>query len=134
MKYITLSILLFVLATACDPLRRIQMKNKSGSDVEITWTLKESDTLQKTAFFMSNSDKVKFDLKPSRPYNEVNMSFGIGSWTADTLRSVTNSLESLQIKSAGGTIHLKSPEDIYNFLSNRKKGITKRKIVIDVRR
>ena len=114
----------------CSPLRKINMKNRSGEDVEITWTLKEMDSLYKSPFFMSNSRTVRFKLKPGKPYNEVKMSFGMGSWPKDTLALITDRLESLEIKSAGGTMQLNSAEDIYSFLYKRRKGIGKRKIEI----
>lgn len=117
---------------SCSPLRRIDMKNHSGQDVKITWTLKEMDSLGKSPFFMSNSRKVRFELKPNEPYNEVKMSFGIGTWPALELKEITDRLESLEIVYAKGTIYLQSPEEIYSFLYERRKGIGKRKIEIMV--
>ena len=115
---------------SCSPMRKIEMKNASDSDVEITWKLKELDSLYKSPFFISNSITTKFELKPARPYNTVEMTFGMGSWSKDILTTITDRLESLEIKSANGTIQLNSPEYIYSFLYNRRLGIGKRKIEI----
>ena len=123
-------VLLFGLLASCSPLRKINMKNRSGGDVEITWTLKELDSLYLSPFFISNSRTVKFELKPQNPYNTVKMSFGMGSWPKDTLSMITNRIESLEIKSANGTILLNSSDDIHAFLYNRRKGIGNRKIEI----
>jgi hypothetical protein len=128
------SIVVFVmvqlLMQGCSPFRKINMRNQSGGNVEITWTLKEADSLYTNPFFMGSSRTLKFELKPEKPYNEVKMSFGIGSWPRDTLAIITKGLESLEIKSAGGLIQLNSPEDIYAFLLPRRKGFSHRKIEI----
>lgn len=131
MKYIV-AVLLFssVNMVGCDPMRRIDMKNKSGQDVEITWKLKDLDSLYKSPFFISNSKTVKFNLKPSKPYNRANMSFGIGTWTPAFLTEITDRLEALEILSQSDTIKLKSSEEINSFLSTRRKGIGKRRIEI----
>ena len=110
------------------------MKNQSGGNVEITWTLKEADSLFTNPFFISSSRTLKFELKPNKPYNEVKMSFGIGSWPRDTLAILTKTLESLEIKSSDRTIQLSSPEDIYAFLLPRRKGFGNRKIEIVITR
>lgn len=122
---------LFVLCLLnCSPMRRIDMKNRSGGDAEITWTLKDLDSLYKSPFFISNSKTTRFQLKAGKPYNTVKMSFGMGSWPKDTLMMITDRIESLEIKSAQNTIQLNSSKDIYNFLYKRRKGIGKRKIEI----
>lgn len=128
-KLIGISILAYLLV-ACTPYRRIDMKNRSGGNVQINWKLKESDSLIQSPFFMYNSETVTFELQNAKPYNEVKMSFGQGSWKRDTLAYITSWLESLEIKSDSGTIMLKSPEEIYSFLLPRRKGIGKRKIEI----
>lgn len=106
------------------------MKNRSGGDVKITWKLQERDSIYKSDFFISNSDELTFKLKPEKPLNDVKMTFGIGNWKPSALYAVTERLESLEIKSPSGTILLKTTEEIYNFLVNRRKGITKRRILI----
>ena len=128
---IFLSLFVYLWA-GCSPFRKIDMKNESGGAVEITWTLKEADSLFTNPFFISNSRTVKFELKPEQPYNEVKMSFGIGSWPRDTLEILTKTLESLEIKSANRMIQLNSPEDIYAFLLPRRKGFGNRKIEIRI--
>jgi hypothetical protein len=111
-------------------MRRIDMKNRSGGEVEITWKLQERDSIYKSDFFISNSDEVSFKLKPEKPLDDVKMTFGIGHWKPSALYAVTERLESLEIRSPSGTIKLKNPEEIYNFLMNRRRGLTKRKILI----
>jgi hypothetical protein len=127
---IFLFLVLYVSVISCSPFRKINMRNQSGRDVEITWTIKEADSLFTNPFFISNSRTLTFELKPDKPYNEVKMSFGVGSWPRDTLAILTKTLESLEIKSSNGIIQLKSPEDIYAFLLSRRKGIGNRKIEI----
>ncbi len=124
---------ILLLMVGCNPMRRIDMKNASGGDVEITWKLNDRDSSYKSDFFISNSKTLSFNLKPEKPLNEVNMTFGIGSWKPEDLALITERLEALKIKSPAGTIELKSPEEIYAFLANRRKGITKRKIMILVK-
>jgi hypothetical protein len=133
MKYFFLTLVICVCTVQCSPLRKINMKNMSGDNVEITWKLKDLDSLYKSPFFMSNSETIVFKLKPEEPYNTVKMSFGMGSWKRDTLAMITDRLESLEIKSASGTIRIDSSKNIYSFLLNRRKGIGKRKIEILVR-
>jgi hypothetical protein len=116
----------------CNPMRRIDMKNSSGDDVKITWKLQERDSMYLSDFFISNSDEIEFSLDPKDPLNEVKMTFGVGRWTPAALYAVTERLESLEIRSAKGTVLLKSSEDIYKFLMNRRRGLTKRKILIMV--
>jgi hypothetical protein len=129
-----LLILIVIVAVACNPTRRIDMKNRSGEDATITWTLKEGDSLYRSHFFISNSTELKFELKPQSPLNEVHMSFGLGAWKKDTLRIITRPLQSLRIKSGSGIIQLDSADAIYTFLWNRRKGLTKRKIEILITR
>jgi hypothetical protein len=131
-----LAVIVVVLAwfsPGCNPLRRIDMKNRSGQDVEIRWKLKDLDSIYKSDFFISNSDNLTFQLKPEKPYNEVKMSFGVGLWKPEDLAAVTDRLESLRIRSSSGTLELKTSEEIYQFLSHRRKGIGKRKILILIR-
>ena len=128
MKYLVLIFLLSFFS--CDPMRRIDMKNNTSNDAEITWTLKEMDSLYKSPFFLSNSKKIKFKLQPNKPFNEANMSFGSGIWTKGAIDSITNRLDSLEIKSSTGTIKMDSREMNAYLMSNRK-GLGKRRIVIN---
>jgi hypothetical protein len=127
-------LLIFLLAAwitpGCNPLRMIEMKNRSGQDVEIRWKLKDLDSIYKSDFFISNSENLSFELKPAKPFNEVKMSFGEGTWKPKDLEAVTERLESLRIRSSAGTLELTSSSEIYQFLSHRRKGIGKRKILI----
>ena len=106
------------------------MVNNSNENAEITWTLKEMDSLYKSPFFLSNSKKIKFKLEPNRPFNEANMSFGSGIWTKGAVDSITNRLDSLEIKSSSGTIKMGSRE-MNSYLMANRKGLGKRRIIIN---
>lgn len=108
------------------------MKNASGSEVKITWLLKDEDSLYTSPFFISNSRELTFRLKPQSPYNEVKMSFGIGSWPADTLKLVLRKVQSLEIRSASGTMKLEGTQAVYDFLAIRRTGLGRRNIRIIV--
>ena len=131
MKAITLFVIILMLVQSCNPMRRIDMKNRSGGDVGITWKLQDRDSLYKSDFFISNSEELSFEIHPGEA-NDVKMSFGVGNWKPAALYAVTERLESLEIKSPSGTILLKSPDDIYNFLISRRRGLTNRRIVIEI--
>ena len=133
MKAVLIIVISFLLLAACNPMRRIDMLNRSGSDMKITWKLKERDSIYTSPFFYSGSDEVEFKLKPEAPYNTVKMTFGVGRWSRDTLRVISDQLESLEIESGRGKILLNTPDDIYNYLVQRRKGIGNRKIQILVK-
>jgi hypothetical protein len=128
--YLLIFLMTAWITSGCNPLRMIEMKNKSGQDVDIRWKLKDLDSIYKSDFFISNSENLTLELKPVKPFNEVKMSFGEGTWKPKDLEAVTERLESLRIRSAAGTLELKSSSDIYRFLMHRRKGIGKRKILI----
>jgi len=128
MKYLVFILLLCCFS--CDPMRRIDMKNNSSGDAEITWTLKEMDSLYKSPFFLSNSKKIKFKLQPNSPFNEANMSFGSGIWTKEAIDSITNRLDSLEIKSSSGTLKMDARE-MNTYLMANRKGLGKRRIIIN---
>ncbi|MBD0332116.1 MAG: hypothetical protein ICV66_05630 [Chitinophagaceae bacterium] len=122
MKYIVfVSIVCFV---ACDPARRIHMKNKTGDDAEITWQLKD-DSAKLNPLFISNSTEVKFQLKPVAPHNEAKMSFGIGSWTRQVLNNFVDDLEFLEIKSKQDSIKLTTEKEIKDYLLAHRRGLGK---------
>jgi hypothetical protein len=128
MNYI-LSIFICFLLLGCDPSKRIQMKNNSGSDAEITWQIKE-DSILKSPFYLSSSKELKFHLKTVKPYNEVMMTFGIGSWTPAVIKNCVDDLESLTIRWGTNEIRLTNEEDISKFLLARRKGFGRSKILI----
>lgn len=132
MKSLFSLILLSMTLLACSPLRRIVMKNGSGGEVVFTWELKDLDSLYKSPFFISNSRTTRFVLQPGNPHHTVKMGFGMGSWPADSLQMITDRLASLEIRSPAGTIRLGSSKEIFTFLYNRRRGLGKRRIVIQV--
>ena len=131
MKNILILLSILLILQSCNPMRRIDMKNRSGGEVAITWKLQDRDSIYKSDFFISNSDEVSFEINPGEA-NDVKMTFGVGNWKPANLYAVTERLESLEIKSPSGTILLKSPDDIYNFLISRRRGLTHRRIVIEI--
>jgi hypothetical protein len=128
MKYI-FAVLVVAAITSCDPMRRINIKNTSAEDAEISWKIKE-DSIRNSPFYISNSDEETFTLKPKKPFNELKMSFGIGLWTPGYVKRIADDLDWIKIKSSSGTIQLTSQEDLVQFLMARRRGIANRKIVI----
>jgi len=116
----------------CDPMRRIDMRNATDQEVEITWTIKE-DSILVSPFYMSSSKETTFKLLPESPYNRVFMSCGIGTWTPHAIQELTNDLESVVIKHKGGEIKLDSDEEIKNFLFPRRRGFERDKIRIEIK-
>lgn len=119
-------------AAGCDPFRRINMKNYTGDDAEIIWTIKD-DSLHSSPFFLSNSKEQKFELKANSPGNKIHLSCGIGNWTLKEVERIVDDLESLTIKWNGGEIKLDSTAQIKNFLLARRKGFGKDKIEINIK-
>ncbi len=131
MKQLWIVFFLFAIITGCDPLRRIDIKNKSGNDAVVIWTIcDDMDSLYNSPFFISGSREVKFKLKSQKPFNDVNMSFGIGTWKKKDLDFVVKDLKSLEIKWKDKDVKLKKPEDISNYLYIRRRGIGNSKIKI----
>ncbi|MGZ8536932.1 MAG: hypothetical protein ACXWV9_01655 [Flavisolibacter sp.] len=130
---ILFALLIFsVLFFSCDPMRRIDMRNSTDEEIEITWNIKE-DSILVSPFFLSNSKKTTFKLYPESPYNRVSMSCGIGVWTPQAIQELTNDLDSVVIKHKGGEINLNSDEEIKNFLFSRRRGFERDKIRIDIK-
>lgn len=129
MKYCIVILLLVQWLLGCDPMRRIDMKNKSSKDAEITWTLKDRDSLYNSPFFISNSRTLTLKLEPEKPKNEIKMTFGMGPWNEISIKDALKYVDSLEIKSSKGLILL-GGDGMKRFLMDRKKGVTKRKIEI----
>ena len=124
-----LSLTLLILQS-CDPMRRIRMTNKSGSEASITWVIKE-DSIHQSPFFISSTKKQKFVLPAdARP---IRLSAGMGTWTKRELRNVVNDLDSVLIEWNNGSIRLGSEEDIMSFLMTRRRGLGKDKIDIVIK-
>ena len=117
--------------TACDPFRRINMKNRSEHDADITWFIK-MDSINHSYFFISSAQEVKFELKPQKPSNEIYMSFGVGTWTPKAVQNLVDDLDSLVIRWNKGVIRIKGEEEIKKFLLPRRKGFAKDKIEIQI--
>lgn len=125
--------LLFVISStlviSCNPARHINMRNDSHEDAHIIWTMKE-DSAKTSPLFISNAVELKFELKPSKPHNEANMSMGVGKWTEERIKSVADDMESLVIVHKNDSVKLNGESAIWNFLQERRKGITKSRIDI----
>jgi len=132
MKILAFCMTVLVIISGCDPLRRINMKNETGSDAEITWIIKE-DSLHKSPFFISSSREQKFELKPKSPDNAIYMSAGIGTWTPRYMREIVNDLDSLIIRWNDKEIRLGSEKEIMDFLLPRRRGVGKDKIIITLK-
>jgi len=130
-KFTYFLLLLLPCVFSCDPMRRINMKNATGSDVTITFKIKE-DSIHKSPFYLSSDKEQKFLLEKGKKNNDIRLSAGIGTWTPKHLRSVVDDLEALEIKWDKGEIKLESEEDIFNYLLQRRQGLGKDKIVIRV--
>jgi hypothetical protein len=131
---LVLPALLFLLAfmVSCDPMRRINMVNKSSKDAEVVWVIKK-DSVIKSPFFISNSDSVVFQLKNDKPYHIAKMSFGSGAWSSAQLDNLIDDLKGMEIHAASGNIRLDSAADIKSFLALRRTGLDKSKIKIVVK-
>ena len=114
---------------SCDPARRINMKNNTGADAEITWVIKE-DSLHSSPFFITASKEQKFELKADSPGNAIYMSAGVGTWTPKYLREIVNDLDTVIIRWNDKELKLSSEEEIFGFLLPRRKGVGKDKIEI----
>jgi hypothetical protein len=115
--------------TACDPMRRIHMRNQSAGPAEITWFIME-DSINVSPLFYSNTRKVNYSLSPDKPGNHIPLSLGLGNWTSRTLMEVADDLDSVEIRSQTGRLVLNNPEAIVQFLLPRRKGLDKSKIHI----
>jgi hypothetical protein len=118
--------------TGCDPMRRINMINKSDGDAEILWVIKK-DSIMKSRFFISNSDSVNILLKNKKPYHLAKMSFGTGSWSEAFLSGFADDLESMEIHAVSGNIKLDSAGEIKEFLSVRRRSVDNSKIRIVIK-
>jgi len=121
---------LFLLS--CDPSRRINMQNKSNNDVEVIFKLKE-DSAKTSPFFISNSTKVNFSLKNTKPHNLAAISFGLGKWTKTSIKNIADDLESFEIKHAKDSILLTTEDQIAEYLFAKRKGTFKSRIEISFR-
>jgi len=121
---------LFLLS--CNPSRRINMRNKSNSDAEFIFKIKE-DSAKTSLFFISNSTKLNFNLKNTNPYNLAIMSFGLGAWNKTTIKNIADDLESLEIKHPKDSLLLSTEDQIAQYFFARRKGTFKSRIEITLR-
>lgn len=115
--------------TSCDPMRRINMKNRTGGPAEVTWMIK-ADSINASPFFISSSKDVTFQLPHSGPAHDIRMSFGVGTWTKNAVNNLVDDLDSLVIRWNNREIRLGAPEEIRDYLMPRRKGVGKDKIEI----
>lgn len=131
MKPLAVFVLLLCLACfACNPVRRIDMVNKTTDTVRFVWTLNE-DSLAGNPFLMSNSSKLSFTLASPKT-KTIRLSFGAGSWTEPEVQKLTGYLRSLEITSPSQKIKLDSLPQLREFLLGRRKGLGGARIEIAV--
>lgn len=105
-------------------MRRIRMKNYSGSEASVTWHIKE-DSIHSSPFYLSNSRTQRFVLQPG---DRINMSAGIGSWNKKNLAGIVDDLDSLVITWEEQELVLSDPREIHTYLFARRRGLDKAKI------
>ncbi len=113
----------------CDPMRRINMKNRTDEKAEIIWHIME-DSILSSPLYISNSQKVKFELLPGGRSRDIKMSFGMGNWSPRYLKSVIDDLDSVEIRWNNKYAVLRSHEEMYEYLSARRRTPDKSKIQI----
>lgn len=119
------------LAAGCNPTRRIDMRNLSGQEAEVTFTIKE-DSILVSPFYLNSAEKMTVRLGTQHPYNLAKLSFGIGPWQRPYLEDITDDLEEIEIKDGKGAKKMTSQEEMIAFLSDRISGVTRRKIKINI--
>ncbi len=103
------------------------MQNNSSGDAEIIFKLKE-DSAKTSLFFISNSTKLSFNLKNTKPHNLAIMSFGLGKWTKAAKKNIADDLESFEIKHTKESFLFNTEDQIANYLFARRKGTFKSRI------
>lgn len=134
MKIIAFGILFLLLSKfiiSCNPQKRIIMRNASADDAEIIWKIAE-DSVNVSRLYISNSPEVKIYLRPVKPHNLADMSFGIGTWSDTELNDFADDLESLEVKSRNQNFKLSVPVEIKKYLLENRKGFGKTKIRITI--
>ena len=129
MKTSILVILLIMIFESCDPMRRINMKNQTSGEAEITWYIKE-DSIFSSPLYISNSQEVSFQIPPVEEDKKIRMSFGSGSWSPAVLTNFVDDLDSMVVKWNNQTAVLNTTESMYHFLLARRRGLDKSKIHI----
>ena len=105
------------------------MKNTGSGEADIIWIIKE-DSAKVSPLFLSNSLEVSFHLKNNKPLHEVRLSCGVGNWSVAAIKNFVDDLESLTVIKGTDSLKFRSEEDIFTYLRDNRKGLTKRKIYI----
>ncbi|HVE60260.1 MAG TPA: hypothetical protein VNA26_00470 [Chitinophagaceae bacterium] len=121
-----------VFLLSCNPSRRINMRNTGDSVAEVIFKLKE-DSAKTSPFFISNSTKVNFNLKNTKPHNSATMSFGLGAWNKTSIKNIVDDLESFEIKHAKDSLLLDTENQIAEYFLTKRKGTFKSRIEIVLR-
>lgn len=109
-----------LLITACDPARRITMKNSTADTAQIIFKARE-DSIGWNPFVMNNSRELSFTLPPNDSKG-ISLPFGIGSWTPAYVESLMRHLVSIELVSKNKTTKMDSAAILRDyFLSHRKK-------------
>lgn len=113
---------------ACDPARRIEMKNSSNDTAVVIWRVKK-DSIGFNAFNLSNNRELKFTLPPYRKEG-IKMSFGAGVWSPEEIDKLIHRLESFEIKAPGQHLKIDSMVLLRNYLMERRRGSGKIEILV----
>lgn len=127
-----LLLLALAVVVGCDPVRRIDMTNRTADTVRFIWTLNE-DSLMHNPFLLSNSKELVFTLVPPKT-REIKMSFGEGSWSPKEVQKLVGFLKSLEIISPASRIKIDSLPQFRDFLLARRKGLGGARIEISAMR
>lgn len=126
---ILITVAVALLLWSCDPMRRINMKNNTYQNAEITWFIKQ-DSISSSPFFISSSKDVKFKLAPVPDSKKIKMSFGIGTWSHNEVTKLADDLDSVIITWDQKVARLISVDEIRSYLMARRRGLDKSKIHI----
>src|SRR5215207_1558107 len=125
-------ILTCCLCCSCDPMRRINMMNRTTGPAEVTWVIKQ-DSINLSPFFLSSAKELSFSLPPGDSAKDIRMSFGVGIWTKKAINNMVDDLDSLIIRWSNQEIRMGTYEEIRDYLLTRRKGVGKDKIEILLR-
>lgn len=110
-------------------MRRINMKNTTGEQAEISWFIKE-DSISSSPFFISSSREVNFKMQPAPESKRIKMSFGMGKWTRAEVTNLVDDLDSVVLKWNENIAVLATQEQMEAYLMARRRGLDKSKIHI----
>jgi len=118
----------FFLLAACDPARRIEMKNQSNDTAQVVWKSKK-DSIGFNPFVLNNSNELRFVIPPHKN-SQVKLSFGMGSWTPEEVTKAIHRLDYFEIITPSQNLKIDSLPRLRDYLLARRKGIGSARIEI----